>query len=76
LPVQTYIEVAVLDVHKEATSFATIGFENAIEALKQQARRAGGDAIIQIVETHSRYLETTMYHVRAKAVRYTNKPVK
>jgi len=69
-PQQPYVEVAILDVHMESIGFVTIKLENAIEALQNQARAAGGDAIIEVVETDSGYLEAAMYHVRAKAVRY------
>lgn len=72
LPDRAYTEVAVLDVHFEATHLITHSFADALPQLKKQAREAGGDAIIEIKETKSRYLETSMYHVTAKAVRYTD----
>jgi hypothetical protein len=70
LPDRKYHVVATLDVHHEATHFIKREFDDAVEELKQQARGAGGDAIIQIVEANSSYLETSIYHVTAKAIRY------
>lgn len=71
-PDRPFIAVAELDVHKEATHFITFGFEDALPELEAQARQAGGDAIIDIDESRSRYLETSIYHISAKAIRYTD----
>ena len=69
-PSRAYDEVATLDVHLEATSFMSFGLEDALPKLMAQARAAGADAIMTIRETRSRYLETSMYHVNAKAIRF------
>lgn len=71
-PDRAYIIVAELDVHKEATHFITYGFDDAVPELKLQARAAGADAIIDVVELRSRYLETSIYHISAKAIRYSD----
>jgi hypothetical protein len=71
-PSRPFEEVATLDVHLEATHFIQRGFKDAEPGLKQQARAAGADAIIAVKEIHSRYLETSIYHVTAKAIRYMN----
>lgn len=70
LPQRAYSEVAILDVHLEATHLISHTFADALPKLKTQARAAGGDAIIAIKETRSRYLETSMYHVTATAIRF------
>jgi hypothetical protein len=71
-PSLPYREIATLDVHLEATHFITFDLQDAIPKLIEQARAAGGDAIIEIKETRSRYLETFMYHVTAKAIRFSD----
>lgn len=71
-PVRPYDEVATLDVHLEATHFITFSFADALPRLKEQARAAGADAIMAIRETRSRLLETSIYHLTAKAIRYRN----
>jgi uncharacterized protein YbjQ (UPF0145 family) len=70
VPSRPYTEVAMLDVHLEATHFITYSFDDALPKLEEQTRAAGGDAIIAIKETRGRHLETSMYHITAKAVRY------
>lgn len=72
VPTVAYVDVASLDVHLEATHFITFDLDDAIPKLMEQARAAGGDAIISIKETRSRHLETFMYHVTAKAVRFAD----
>lgn len=72
LPDRKFIEVAELDVHLEATHFIVYSFNDAEDTLKDQARQAGGDAVINIDETKSRLLETSIYHVTATAIRYTD----
>jgi uncharacterized protein YbjQ (UPF0145 family) len=40
--------------------------------LKKQARLSGADAVIDIQEKHSKVLETSVYHVTATGIRYTD----
>jgi len=72
LPDRSYEEIAILDVHMETSGFVSRSFDEAEPKLKEQARAAGGDAIIAIKEQKTSYLENQMYHVTAKAIKYTD----
>jgi hypothetical protein len=74
LPQAPFKRIARLDVHLEKTGFMTSRFEDALPELKNQARQAGADAIIEIEERRSQVLETMVYHVTATGVRYTSTP--
>ena len=69
-PVRAFDDIAVVDVHLESTGLRTYSFEEATPKLEAQARLAGADALYAIKETRSRHLETTIYHVQARAARY------
>lgn len=69
-PTRPYDEVGVLNVHLEATSFITYSMKDALPLLKAKARTAGADAIMAVRETRGRYLETSMYNLSCKAIRY------
>ena len=72
LPKVPYEVIAEVEAHFEATFFKSYTMKDAIKELKSQAREAGANAIADIKEERSRYLENSIYHVTAKALRYTN----
>src|SRR5437870_11701826 len=69
-PARAFVRIARLDVHIERTYFVGTGLNEAMPELREQARRAGADAIIDIVEKHSWLGEARIYHVTAIAIRY------
>jgi hypothetical protein len=75
LPARAFERIARLDVHLEKTTFVGSGLTDALPRLKEQARLAGADAIIEIHERFSTIsLETKVYHVTATAIRYSGTP--
>lgn len=74
VPNRAFTRIARLDVHLEKTGFVKSYFEEALPALKKQARQAGADAVIEVQETRSQILETMVYHVTATGVRYVPAP--
>ena len=71
LPEQPYRRIARLNFHSEKTVFASTAYQDALIALKQQARQAGADAIIELKETRKTLNETKIYNVTATAIVYT-----
>lgn len=71
-PTRPYDEVGELNVHLESTGFVGFTFADALPQLQAKARAAGADAIMAISEKRTRYLETSMYNLSAKAIRYRN----
>jgi len=71
-PTRKYEPVARLNVHLEKTFFLKSAFEEARPQLEDLARRAGGDAVIQVEEKRSRLNETFIYNVTATAVVFTD----
>lgn len=72
VPTRPYKRIARLDVHLERTHFLTSDLDDALPELKEQARRSGSHAVIEIEERRSSILETTVYHVTAIGIRYTD----
>ncbi len=72
IPQRPFIKISRLDVHLEKSHFIKSSFEDALPELKKQARLSGADAIIEIRESTSRTGETTIYHVIATGIRFTN----
>lgn len=69
-PSKEFIKISRLDVHMEKTHFIKSGFEGALPELKKQACLSGSDAIIDIQERSSSYIETKSYHVTATGIKY------
>jgi hypothetical protein len=69
-PTRAFTRVARLDVHIERTYFVSTSLDEALPKLKEQARRAGSDAIVDIVEKRSSVGEAKVYHVTAIGIRY------
>ena len=61
-----------LNVHIEKTHFLSSDLDEAMPELKKQACLSGADAITDIQERQSSYLETRSYHVTAKGIRFTD----
>ena len=74
LPQRDFVKLDRLDVHIEKTFFAGSDFSDAVEELKNKACEKKADAIIDIEERSSIYLETRIYHVTATAIKYTDLP--
>lgn len=71
LPSRRFERIARLDVHVEKTGFMASDLREALPKLKELARRAGADAIIEVREQRSSVaVETKIYHVTATAIRY------
>lgn len=72
LPSRQYIEIAILEVHLETSGLVTRAFSAAEPKIEEQARAAGGDAVVEIKEFKTRHLENMIYHVTAKAIKYAD----
>lgn len=59
------VRVARLDVHLEKTMLTGSSLEDALPALKREARAAGANTIAEIEEKTGRIAETRTYHVTA-----------
>jgi uncharacterized protein YbjQ (UPF0145 family) len=62
--------VSHLNVHLEKTFFAPSDFDDAKAELKHQACLSGADAIIEVRELSSSYLETRIFNVSGTGVRF------
>lgn len=72
LPQRPFARISRIDVHLEKTHFRDSALEDAMPELKNQARLSGADAIIEIREKFSSRLETSIYHVTATGIRFTD----
>jgi hypothetical protein len=73
-PQRPFERISRIDVHKEKTHFMSSPLAEVLPELKEQARLSGADAIIEIDEKRSRLAETSIYHVTATGIRYTDNP--
>jgi hypothetical protein len=69
-PDKAYALISKLNVHLEKTFFISSDFESAAKELKRQACLSGADAIIDLKETSSSYLETKIYNVSGTGICY------
>jgi hypothetical protein len=69
-PSRAYVQISRIDVHLEKTHFISSSLESTLPELKRQACLSGADAIMDIQEQSSSYLETRMYHVTAIGIKY------
>ncbi|WP_201314573.1 hypothetical protein [Dyella sp. EPa41] len=69
-PDRPYAAISRLNVHLEKTFFVDSDFYSARGELKRQACLSGADAVIDIEEKHSSYLETRIYNLSATGVRF------
>ena len=72
LPDRPHVVVSRLNVHIEKTHFLSSDLDEAMPELKKQACLSGADAITDIQERQSSYVETRSYHVTAKGIRFTD----
>lgn len=70
VPSKEFFRVSRIDVHLEKTHFIRSGFDDALPELKKQACLSGAEALIEIEERTTSYLETRIYHVTATGIRY------
>lgn len=69
-PTRLYATISRLNVHLEKTFFVPSDFISARGELKRQACLSGADAVIDIEEKNSSYLETRIYNVSATGIRF------
>lgn len=69
-PTRPYAAVSRLNVHLEKTFFVPSDYSSASGELKKQACLSGADAVIDVKEEHSSYLETRIYNVTATGIRF------
>ncbi len=72
-PARPYTAISQLNVHLEKTFFVPSDFLSARGELKKQACLSGADAVIDIEEKHSSYLETRIYNLSATGIRFLDK---
>jgi hypothetical protein len=69
-PDREFIRIARLDVHVAHATWSQPTFEDVLPELRKQACRAGADAVVDIEELTSRYLETRRLHVIGTAIKW------
>lgn len=67
-PERAFAEITRLNFHSEKTFFAPTLYQDALEELKVQARKAGADAIIDLKESKSILNETKIYNLSAVGI--------
>jgi hypothetical protein len=73
-PTRPFMRVARLDVHVERIAWTQPTLDDATQELRKQACIAGADAVIDIEQLTSRYLETRRLHVIGTAIKWTTSP--
>lgn len=71
-PDRAYTEIAEVFTSMEATHMVKRSSKEGLETLKEMAREAGGDGIINITEKGARHLETRQVIISGTAIRYKN----
>lgn len=69
-PQRPFTAISHLNVHLEKTLFIPSDFAAAVGDLKRQGCLSGADGIIDLQESHSRYLETRIYNLSATGIRF------
>jgi hypothetical protein len=72
-PARPYMAISRLNVHLEKTFFMPSDFASARSELQRQACLSGADAVIDIEEENSSYLETRIYNLSATGIHYQDK---
>ena len=72
VPQKPFQRVSRLDVHIARTHFVHASFDSALPELKKQACLSGADAIIEIQERSTGFLEDRAYHVTATGIKFTD----
>jgi len=72
-PDRPYAAISRLNVHFEKTFFVPSDFSSASGELKKQACLSGADAVIDIEEKTSSYLETRIYNLSATGIRFLDR---
>jgi len=72
-PDRPYAAISRLNVHLEKTFFVSSDFSSASSELKRQACLSGADAVIDIEEKNSSYLETRIYNLSATGIRFLDR---
>ncbi|HEY4144081.1 hypothetical protein [Pinirhizobacter sp.] len=71
-PDRPYAAISRLNVHIEKTALMPSDYASASGELKKQACLSGADAIMDIEEKKSMYLETRMYNLSATGIRFVD----
>ena len=69
-PTRPYAAISRLNIHLEKTFFAASDFDSASGELKKQACLSGADAVMDLEEKKSSYLETRIYNLSATGIRF------
>jgi Putative heavy-metal-binding len=69
-PTRPFERIARLDTHFEKTHLIHTSRDTGITELKNQARAAGADAVIEVREMRSRVGETFILHMTGIGIRY------
>lgn len=72
-PKQTYVAISRLNVHLEKTFFVSSDYVSAAAELKRQACLSGAEAVVDLQEQSSSYLETRIYNLSGTGVRFLAK---
>ena len=72
-PGKPYAAISRLNVHLEKTFFVPSDFSSASGELKKQACLSGANAVIDIEEKTSSYLETLIYNLSATGIRFLDR---
>lgn len=67
-PGRPFTRISRINVHLEKTHFVQSDLRSASNELKRQACLSGADAVIELSENSSSYLETRMYNVTATGI--------
>lgn len=73
-PERAFVRLARIDVHSESTGFNSPPSAPLMNKLKQQACAMGADAIIEINERRSSYLETQILHISGVGIMFAVQP--
>lgn len=71
-PTRPFTTISRLNVHMEKTFFAPSDFASAVGELKRQGCLSGADGIVDVEESHARYLETSIYNLSATGIRFSD----
>jgi len=69
-PTRPYVKISRVDAHVEITHFISPSLDDALPELKRQACLSGADALMDLKESSSGYLEMRSFHVTATGIAY------
>lgn len=72
-PKLPYVAISRLNVHLEKTFFVSSDYVSATAELRRQACLSGAEAVVDLQEQSSSYLETRIYNLSGTGVRFLDK---